>query len=228
MYISTIHDTAYDKTIIRAFSELLRKDEKLKNNLLKLLKAADTSINDFKILENDKEIKFSKDFPEKLKNQILDIHKYEVYTKHTLFESGKEIGQETLELENESLGTKKLFAIGSLILDTLDDGGIIAIDELDKGLHPLISKLLITLFNSKKNNPKNAQLIFATHDSTLLDLEIHRRDQIGFVEKEYEGFTTFYKLSDIKGVRRDMPIDKWYLSGRFRAIPVTNEVNLKF
>jgi AAA15 family ATPase/GTPase len=158
----------------------------------------------------------------------LDKYKYEVSTSHTLFRNGEEVGQETLDLEDESLGTKKLFAIGALILDTLDDGGIIVIDELDKGLHPLISKLLINLFNSKKNNPNNAQLIFATHDSTLLDLEILRRDQISFVDKEYEGNSVYYKLSDIKGIRKDMPIDKWYLSGRFKAIPVTNEVNLRF
>jgi len=228
MYISIVHDIDYDNSIIRAFSEILTKDIKLKNNLLKLLKAADISINNFKISENEKEIRFPKNVPEGIKNQLVEKYKYEVLTSHTLFENGREIGQETLELEYESLGTKKLFAIGALILDTLDDGGVIVIDELDKGLHPLISKLLINLFNSKKNNPHNAQLIFATHDSTLLDLEILRRDQIGFVDKEYEGNSIFYKLSDIKGIRKDIPIDKWYLSGRFKAIPVTTEVNLKF
>ncbi len=228
LYISTIHDTEYDKSIIRVFSELLKNDENLKQNLLELLKSSDTSINDFKIIENEKEIKFSGTFPDDLKKQILEKYKYEVLTSHTLFEKGKDIGQTTLDLENESFGTKKLFAIGGLILNTLNDGGIIVIDELDKGLHPLISKLIIKLFNSKKNNPNNAQLIFATHDSTLLDLELLRRDQIGFIDKRYEGQSVFYKLSDIKGVRKDMPIDKWYLSGRFKAIPVTNEVNLKF
>ncbi len=230
LYISTIHDTEYDKSIIRAFSEVFTKDEKMKNNLLELLKASDTSINDFRIIENEKEMKFSDTFPEDLKKEILDKYKYkyEVLTNHTLFENGNEVGQDTLDLESESFGTKKLFAIGSLILDTLEDGGVIVIDELDKGLHPLISKLVIQLFNSKKNNPNNAQLIFATHDSSLLDLEFLRRDQISFVDKEYEGNTIFYRLSDIKGVRKDIPIDKWYLSGRFNAIPVTNEVNFKF
>lgn len=228
MYISTIHDTDYDNTIIRAFSEILKKDKKLKTNLLELLKASDTSINDFNINENEKEMRFSKNIPEEVKKTLLDKYKFEVSTSHTLFENGEEIGQETLDLKDESLGTKKLFTIGALILDTLNNGGVIVIDELDKGLHPLISKLLINLFNSKKNNPKNAQLIFATHDSTLLDLEILRRDQISFVDKEYEGNSIYYKLSDIKGIRKDIPIDKWYLSGRFKAIPVTNEVNLIF
>jgi AAA15 family ATPase/GTPase len=228
IYISTIHANEYDDEIIRALSEFLTKDNKLKNNLLELLKASDTSINDFRIKENDKGMKFPKNMPDELKNQLIDKFKYEVYTNHTLFENGIEIGQETLELENESFGTKKLFAVGAIILDTLDNGGVVVIDELDKGLHPLISKLLISLFNSKKNNPNHAQLIFATHDSTLLDLYSLRRDQISFVDKEYDGHSIYYKLSDIKGIRKDMPIDKWYLSGRFKAIPVTNEVSLMF
>lgn len=228
IFISTIHDADYDNSIIRAFSESLTKDNKLKNNLLELLKAADTSINDFSIKENDKELKFPSTIPEEFKNQLIDKFKYEVYTNHTLFESGVEIGQEVLSLENESHGTKKLFAIGTVILAALEDGGVLIIDELDKGLHPLISKLLINLFNSKNNNPNNAQLIFATHDSALLDLDSLRRDQISFVDKAYEGHSIFFKLSDIKGIRRDIPIDKWYLSGRFKAIPVINEVNLKF
>jgi hypothetical protein len=228
MYVSTIHDTDYDNTIIRAFSEILTKDDKLKYNLLELLKASDTSINDFKIKENDKKMQFPNTIPEDIKKQLIDKFKYEVYTSHTLFENGNEIGQETLDIEYESTGTKKLFAIGAIILDSLSKGGVIIIDELDKGLHPLISKLLISLFNSKKNNPNNAQLIFATHDSSLLDLELLRRDQISFVDKEYEGHSIFYKLSDIKGIRKDISLDKWYLSGRFKAIPVTNEVNLMF
>lgn len=221
--IATINDTKNDKDIIKFSSKYLIKKKFFKNNLLELLIASDTSIKDFSIKENN-DFKFPKDFPDELQEK----YKYEVLTKHTLFKDGNEVGQETLDLENESLGTKKLFAIGSLILTILEFGGVIIIDELDKGLHPLISKLLIKLFNSKKNNPKNAQIIFATHDSALLDLEELRRDQIGFADKEYEGHTIFYKLSDIKGIRKETPIDKWYLSGRFKAIPVTNEVNLKF
>lgn len=228
VFVSIIHDVEYDKSIVRAFSELLKENNKLKSNLLELLKAADTSIEDFTIIENEKELNFSDKFPEELKKKILEEHKYEVKTNHPIFRDGKIVGEERLDLENESFGTKKLFAIGSLILDTLDDGGIILIDELDKGLHPLLSKMLIKLFNSKHNNPNNAQLVFATHDSTLLDLDLMRRDQITFIDKTYEQFSIAYKLSDIKGVRKDIPIDKWYLSGRFKAIPVTTEPNLKF
>lgn len=228
IYVSTIHDTEYDKAIIRSFSELLLNDNKLKCNLLELLRAADTAISDFNIIENEKDLKFPEKFPENIKKEILESHKYEVKTKHSIYENGEKVGEINLDLENESFGTKKLFTIGGLILDALNDGSVIVIDELDKGLHPILTKLLINLFNSKKNNPKNAQLIFATHDSSLLNLEMLRRDQICFVDKNYEEQSILYKLSDIKGIRKDTPIDKWYLSGRFKAVPVTTEPILNF
>ncbi len=187
------------------FARLIIKDNELKENFLQLLRAADTNIHDFKIIDNQ-----------------------EVITIHPKFENGKQNGEQAIPLGQESLGTKKLFAIGGTIVDVLTHGLVLIIDELDKGFHPLLSKMIIELFNSKKNNPKNAQLIFATHDSALLDLDILRRDQIGFVDKEYEGNSIFYKLSDIKGVRKDTPIDKWYLSGRFGAIPVLGDVNFNY
>lgn len=228
-YVSTIHDTEYDKTIIRAFSELILKDEKMKANILQLLKSADTNITDFNISKNDvKKFTFPDNIPEEIQKEFRERYKYEVKTNHLMFNDKELIGDESINLEEESLGTKKLLAIGSLIIDTLDDGGVIIIDELDKGLHPLLTKMLIKLFHSKQNNPKNAQLIFATHDSTLLDNELFRRDQICFVDKEYEGGSIFYKLSDIKGIRKDIPIDKWYLSGRYKATPVISELNLEF
>ncbi|MBZ9729410.1 ATP-binding protein [Salegentibacter sp. JZCK2] len=227
-YVSTIHDTEYDKTVIRAFSEMMLSDNKLRSNILKLLKAADTNIADFDISKNDSDnFKFPENIPDEIKENFIERYKYNVKTNHKLFDNDKEIGQEYLDLEEESFGTKKLLTIGSLIISTLEDGGVIVIDELDKGLHPLLSKMLIKLFHSKENNPKNAQLIFATHDSTLLDNDLFRRDQICFVDKEFEGGSILYKLSDIKGVRKDVPIDRWYLSGRYRAIPVLSELNLE-
>jgi len=228
LYVSTVHDTDYDNTIIKIFTKLSLQNEKLKFNLLELLKAADTNIQDFSIVENEKKFQFPENFPEESKKEIVEKFKFEIKTTHSLFENGNEIGVTSIELDDESFGTKKFLAIGSLILDALDDGGVIIIDELDKGLHPLLTKLLINLFNSQDNNPNNAQLIFATHDSTLLANDIFRRDQICFVDKKYEGGSFLYKLSDIKGVRKDIPIDKWYLSGRFRAIPVISDISLKF
>lgn len=228
VYVATVHDTEYDQAMLRSFSELLLKDNQLKCNLLELIKAADTSIGDFDVKENKKELSFPESFPDEIKESILKDFKYKVTTKHSVYENGEIIGATNLELEEESFGTKKLFVIGALILDALQDGSVIVIDELDKGFHPILTKLLIKLFNSKTNNPNNAQLIFATHDSSLLDLDMLRRDQICFIDKSYEEYSNLYRLSDIKGIRKDTPIDSWYLSGRFKAIPVTSEPVLNF
>jgi len=225
--VSTFHDTEYDNTLIRAFSEMMVDDKEILENIKILLKAADTNILDFNIVKNDQtKFKFPDNIPNEVQQELKERYKYEVKTNHPVFENGKNIGSEELLLQEESLGTKKLLAIGGLIVTTLRNGGVIVIDELDKSLHPLVTKLLVSLFNSKDNNPNNAQLIFATHDSSLLDNELFRRDQVFFVEKEYEGNTILFRLSDINGVRKDVPFDKWYLSGRFRAIPVISNICL--
>jgi AAA15 family ATPase/GTPase len=187
-----------------------------KRNLLKLLKNGDTNIIDYEIKE---EIRIAEETDKKLKNII---------TKHRQFNYGKESGYGLLNFNEESQGTQKLYAVSTFILITLSMGGVLIIDELDKSLHPLLTRMLINLFHDPKNNPKNAQLIFATHDVSLLDNEMFRRDQITFIEKEYEGNTDIYRLSDIKGVKENIPYEKWYMSGMFSAIPVIGNVELNW
>lgn len=228
LFVSTFRDIEYDQTIISILSADMLKDPESMNNIKSLLKAADTNIIDIAINQKEKsEFKFPDNIPENVKKDFIERFRYEIKTKHILFDSGKSVGEESLNLDHESLGTRKLIAIGGLILSALRKGGIIIIDELDKSLHPLLTKMLISLFHSERNNPKNAQLVFATHDISLLSNDLFRRDQIYFVEKEFEGNTVLYKLSDIKGVRKDVPYDKWYVSGRFGAIPVISEIDLQ-
>ena len=202
-------------------------DPKLKLNLKKLLQCGDTGLMDYKLAEKkDNHLSIMSaivGFYDERKNKD-----YDMSTVHRMFDKGKESGLSELDISDESLGTQKLITLGLRIIDTLTFGGIMVIDEIDKGLHPLLTRMLIKLFHSKKNNPKNAQLIFATHDGTLMDLDLFRRDQICFIEKEYEGNTTITKLSDYRGVRKGIPLEKWYLSGRFKGIPVINDVELEF
>ena len=104
------------------------------------------------------------------------------------------------------------------------NGKVLIIDELDNSMHPNLCKLLINLFNSKETNRKGAQLIFTTHDTTLLKKENFRRDQIWFTEKDKYGATDLYslvefKVSDSKGVRKDASYDKDYIVGKYGAIP---------
>lgn len=229
LFVSTIHAEEYDKALISSACDFMYKDDLRKENMRILLKAADTNILDFAITKLDeKKFKFPDNVPEVVKKAFMEQFMYKINTKHSNFNKGKEIDPEVLPLEYESLGTKKLIAVGGLILDALLDGSVLVIDELDKSLHPLLTKMLISLFHSKKNNPNNAQLIFATHDSSLLDNSLFDREQICLVDKEYEGNTILYKLRDIKGARKDIPFEKWYLSGRFDSIPVIGDIELKF
>lgn len=127
--------------------------------------------------------------------------------------------------EMESEGTKKIINMSGPIADSLLNGGIIVIDELDAKLHPLLTKKIIGIFNSPKTNLYNAQLIFATHDTNLLSNKIFRRDQIWFAEKNREDESTdIYPLSEIKEqngdkIRNDRIYEKDYINGKYGAIP---------
>lgn len=140
-------------------------------------------------------------------------------------ENGQMVDHETFELnEIESAGTIKLFGLSGPIFDTLTAGGILVVDELDAKMHPLISRYIVQLFNSRETNPHGAQLIFNTHDTNLLSKETLRRDQIWFTEKNELGETDLYRLMDIvmpnnQPPRNDANIERNYINGRYGAIP---------
>jgi uncharacterized protein len=99
-------------------------------------------------------------------------------------------------MSEESDGTQKLYRLAGLVMHILEMGFLLVIDELDASLHPLMSRAIVQLFNSSKTNPNNAQLIFTTHDTNLLDIQLFRRDQIWFTEKNRYGSTDLYSLYD--------------------------------
>jgi AAA15 family ATPase/GTPase len=117
-----------------------------------------------------------------------------------------------------SAGTQQLFRLAGPFLECLHKGSLLIVDELNARLHPLLSKKLVDLFNSSANT-KGAQLIFATHDSGLLDQKTMRRDQIWFVEKNAQGASELFSLAEIKGVRKDANFEKEYLLGQFGGVP---------
>lgn len=128
----------------------------------------------------------------------------------------------------ESEGTQQLFALSAPIIDTLEGGKILFIDEIDSSLHPMLCQYLISIFNSKKKNPNNAQLIFTTHDISLLSEDFLRRNQIYFTNKNKYGFTELFSLFDISE-RKGVDFAKRYLEGRYQALPyIVDFENLKF
>ena len=118
----------------------------------------------------------------------------------------------------ESEGTKKFFNYSSIFLEALKTGKALILDEFDAKFHPLLSRKIVELFNSKANKA-NAQLFFVTHDSNLLDAKLLRRDQIYFAEKNKQGETSIYSLVDLQGVRNDASFEKDYIKGKYGAIP---------
>ncbi len=124
-------------------------------------------------------------------------------------------------IRNESQGTQRLFSIIGFCLDALIKKKVVVIDELSRSLHPALSKLIVKIFNQEASY-KGGQLIFSTHDSTLLDKDILRRDQVWFTEKNKNRETELYSLVEFKPTK-DKSLQQGYLNGRYGAIPFTGK-----
>jgi uncharacterized protein len=125
---------------------------------------------------------------------------------------------QSLEIEKESSGTKKLIYLAGPLLDVLQNGKVFVLDDLDALLHPVVTRGLVALFNSRETNPNHTQIIFTTHGSHLLASHLFRRDQIWFCEKDRMGASHLYSLVEIR-VKNDIPLEENYLAGRFGGIP---------
>lgn len=125
----------------------------------------------------------------------------------------------SLDMGEESDGTNSYLQLIGIVQKVLEKGGLLVADEMDAHLHPLLSKHILTLFNSAEYNPYGAQLIFTSHNTNLLDLDILRRDQIWFTEKdERTAATDLFSLDDFS-VRKDNKVERSYLLGKFGAVP---------
>jgi uncharacterized protein len=219
---------------VKNYEELLDKldDKELKKKLITFLKIADFNIVDIE-LRRRKE-KFPKKYIKLL--ELLDVSNSEeddyieitdLFTVYKKYNNGQEDGYSYLHVESdESRGTKKMILISLILLDALENGKTIFIDEFDNAFHIEISQLLLKLFNSKFYN-LNSQFILNTHDLSLMDGEVLRVDQIWFVEKDRENSSEFYSLYDFNETnnrsRSDMSFAKDYIRGKFGAVPIIND-----
>lgn len=128
------------------------------------------------------------------------------------------------DLQRESAGTRRLLILLGLTFRALDEGTVVVIDELDASLHTQACEAVLALFSSQEANPRGAQLITTTHDTNLLRSPLLRRDQIWFTEKDPEGGTHLYPLTEIR-TRRGDNIERGYLQGRYGAIPFSGRVS---
>lgn len=220
-----LSDYSNDKNMLAAISEYA--------------KSADLGIEKMEFEFKDEEIdnlETATDIPEKLKSALsafmqilkdnsnsaeLSLQKSEV--KATSYHKGINKNGEkaffTLELSDESDGTRKLMSIAPAIESVLNKGGLVIADELEKELHPKLLNYIVAKFQSKNTNPNGAQLIFTTHNTELMNIELIRKDQLYFADKnKKDGSSELYSISDFATKTADN-IRKGYLAGKYGATP---------
>jgi len=178
------------------------------------------------------------DMPQNGKNGFMQGQGYTVLSKHRFYDAEKKPTANVISWEwdeRESAGAKKALHLSGPILETLSNGGVLIIDEIEAKTHPIMTINTIDVFLNKESNPNNAQLIFATHDTNLLSYSKLRRDQIYFTEKNEWESTELYSLSDFvyfgekngafvsEKERPDTDKEKRYIEGRYGAIPVLGD-----
>ena len=198
--------------------------KKMRSSITTLMKSADLgicNINVKKLTLDRESLKFPEDMPDEVREQFLQKleDRFQVEMLHQNKETGKIF---SLLLEEDSKGTQCFFKLLGPWGQAISKGITIFIDELDASLHPLLTRELIAVIQLSEINRSNAQLIFATHDTTLLNPELFRRDQIWFTEKDKSGNTQLYSMSDYKErkPRKGEAMQKGYLAGRYGAIPI--------
>ncbi|NEP56440.1 MAG: ATP-binding protein [Symploca sp. SIO2G7] len=202
-------------------------DNQNKDGIIKLIKKLDLGIEDIRATETKMNADNLPDnLPDEIKSFLIEREVISIQTMHRKFNNqGKYISTELFDLdEQESEGTQKIFALAGPLMDTLKYGKVLIVDEFEARLHPLISRAIVELFNSRETNPNNAQLIFMTHDTNLLSNKLFRRDQIWFTEKDRFGSTDLYSLAEYK-IRNDASFESDYIKGRYGAIPYLGDLS---
>ena len=192
----------------------------LKAGILNFLKSADFGISDIRVTEEEfKRDLLPSDMPKEIKNvlekKLAGQKMTELWFVHHI-EGEKPIELEFLE---ESDGSKKVFELAGPWLDTLANGLIVVVDELHEKLHPTLIRFLVDLFHNPKMNKHGAQLIFSTHDTSILSQEVFRRDQVWFCERNKCQETRLYPLTDFRPRKGIENLEPSYLSGRYGALP---------
>ena len=209
------------------FTASLCKDSDERNKVVKYLKVADLGIDDISVESERISAKhLPDDTPEEIKTIFLQNAKdADIFNIQTIHQTnqGKNV---SFDFEVESEGTQNFFALAGPIIDTLENGYILFTDELHSNFHPKMVRFLVDLFHDEKTNPNNAQLIFTSHETSILSQEIFRRDQIWFCEKDREQATILYPLTDFSPRKGRENLEAGYLSGRYGALPYLNTADL--
>lgn len=193
-----------------SINDKILKDKKYRKKVESYLRQIDVGISGLDV--QMKTVIDEKTGKEKENKVVKAIHK--IYNS-----TGEVTGQQYFDLIQESTGTLRFLSYIQNVIDMTENGGVFIVDELSARLHPLLTKLIIDIFQASSN--KKAQLIFTTHDISILNKEQFRRDEVLFVDKDNMGVSKIYALSDLR-VREDASFNKDYLQGKYGAIPIFN------
>lgn len=215
----------HGERVERGFTTGTCENEETCKDILGFLQEAGIDVDEIIIKERKLDrLKFPPDMPDELKNllqkDLLGKSVKDVFFKHQLSNSDNSA---LFPLSEESDGTQKLFAYAAPWQDLLHNGRILIVDELDNSFHPNLVRYLLRLIHNAEKNLTNGQLIFSTHDTSILDSKILRRDQIWFMEKDSDRATQLFPLTDFHP-RKNEALENGYLQGRFGALPYIGEV----
>lgn len=216
---------AHGEKIERGFTADSCENKEECDEILRFLKSAGVEVDGIAIKEKKFDnIKFPHGMPNELKNLIQNDLEGKI-VKEVLFKHQVTNSEDfaLFPLAEESDGTQKLFAYAAPWLDVLTNGRVLVVDELDNSFHPHLVRYLVKLINGSKSNTANGQLIFSTHDTSILDPKVLRRDQIWFIEKDDNHATQLYPLTDFHP-RKNEGLEKGYLQGRYGALPYIGEI----
>lgn len=195
------------------------QDDNINNVINTFLRKIDLGINHFKMEEKSlpENFELPSDMPEIVKNKLL----YEL-SKEPSFNHETDYGEfVNFHYSKESMGTIKLFNMLPFFIKVLLKGATIFIDEIENSFHPHVAELLVKLFNDPMVNKNNAQLIFTTHDLTLMTSKTMRKDQIYLTKKNIQEGTSIECLENFD-IKDNSPFQKWYDEGRLGSIPTIN------
>ncbi len=183
--------------------------------VVRLLQAADLAVSDLRVVEREiTEDMISDELPSEMKKFILGKRVHDVYFVHQN-PAGRPV---ELDLSEESDGTQKMFALAGPWVDVLEEGHVVVVDELHDNLHPMLVRHLVERFHEAALS-SDAQLVFSTHDTSILNQDVFRRDQIWFCERNARHETELVPLSDFRPRKGIENLERGYLAGRYGAVP---------
>lgn len=202
-----------------SFSMSWCRDQR-KSEIVDFLNAADLGIADVRVVEKEfqpGQLQGDMD-PDWKQHRVDKLAGKKIPELRLSHDTGKSLPNE-LQLEDESDGTQRIFALAGPWLDSLKNGNVVVFDELHASLHPALVRFLVDQFHNPRLNARGAQLVFTTHDTSILNQDVFRRDQIWFCERNEKQETRLFPLTDFSPRKGLENLERSYLSGRYGALP---------